>query len=31
MEHNLGLASDPIDALVQIGCIERNAVGAPKL
>lgn len=28
MEHNLGLTCDPIKGLVQIPCIERNAVGA---
>lgn len=28
MEHNLGLTCDPIGGLVQIPCIERNAVGA---
>ena len=30
MEHNLGLTSDPIGGLVQIPCIERNAMGAVK-
>ncbi len=30
MEHNLGLTCDPIGGLVQIPCIERNAVGANK-
>lgn len=30
MEHNLGLTCDPIDGLVQIPCIERNAMGALK-
>src|SRR3954469_9956677 len=30
MEHNLGLTCDPIGGLVQIPCIERNAVGAVK-
>jgi L-serine dehydratase len=30
MEHNLGLTCDPIKSLVQIPCIERNAVGAVK-
>ncbi len=30
MEHNLGLTCDPINGLVQIPCIERNAVGAVK-
>lgn len=28
MEHNLGLTCDPIGDLVQIPCIERNAVAA---
>ncbi|WP_433334067.1 L-serine ammonia-lyase [Spirillospora sp. CA-294931] len=30
IEHNLGLTCDPIGGLVQIPCIERNAVGATK-
>jgi L-serine dehydratase len=30
MEHNLGLTCDPVGGLVQIPCIERNAVGASK-
>jgi len=30
MEHNLGLTCDPIGGLVQIPCIERNAIGAIK-
>ena len=30
MEHNLGLTCDPIGGLVQIPCIERNAIGAVK-
>jgi L-serine dehydratase len=30
MEHNLGLTCDPIRGLVQIPCIERNAMGAVK-
>ncbi|MEM1179972.1 MAG: L-serine ammonia-lyase, iron-sulfur-dependent, subunit alpha, partial [Acidobacteriota bacterium] len=30
MEHNLGLTCDPVGGLVQIPCIERNAVGATK-
>jgi L-serine dehydratase len=30
MEHNLGLTCDPIGGLVQIPCIERNAMGALK-
>ncbi len=29
-EHNLGLTCDPIGGLVQIPCIERNAMGAIK-
>jgi len=28
LEHHLGLTCDPIDGLVQIPCIERNAAGA---
>ena len=28
IEHNLGLTCDPVGGLVQIPCIERNAVGA---
>lgn len=28
LEHNLGLTCDPVGGLVQIPCIERNAVGA---
>ena len=28
MEHHLGLTCDPVDGLVQIPCIERNAFGA---
>ena len=28
MEHSLGLTCDPVDGLVQIPCIERNAVAA---
>ncbi len=28
MEHNLGLTCDPVGGLVQVPCIERNAVGA---
>ena len=28
MEHNLGLTCDPVKGLVQIPCIERNAVAA---
>ena len=27
MEHNLGMTCDPIGGLVQIPCIERNAIG----
>jgi L-serine dehydratase len=30
MEHHLGLTCDPVAGLVQIPCIERNAVGAVK-
>ena len=30
MEHNLGMTCDPIGGLVQIPCIERNALGAVK-
>src|SRR5699024_4817828 len=30
MEHNLGLTCDPIGGLVQIPCIERNAVASVK-
>ena len=30
MEHNLGLTCDPVGGLVQIPCIERNAMGAMK-
>jgi L-serine dehydratase len=30
MEHNLGLTCEPIAGLVQIPCIERNAMGAIK-
>ncbi len=30
MEHNLGLTCDPVRGLVQIPCIERNAMGATK-
>ena len=29
MEHNLGLTCDPIGGLVQIPCIERNAIASP--
>lgn len=28
MEHNLGLACYPVGGLVQVPCIERNAMGA---
>ena len=28
MEHHLGLTCDPVAALVQVPCIERNAMGA---
>jgi len=30
MEHHLGMTCDPIGGLVQIPCIERNAMGAVK-
>ena len=30
MEHNFGLTCDPIGGLVQVPCIERNAMGAVK-
>jgi L-serine dehydratase len=30
MEHNLGLTCDPVGGLVQIPCIERNAMGSLK-
>jgi L-serine dehydratase len=30
MEHNLGLTCDPVAGLVQIPCIERNAIGSVK-
>ncbi|MFW0107889.1 L-serine ammonia-lyase [Rothia sp. P7181] len=30
MEHNLGLTCDPVGGLVQIPCIERNAMAAAK-
>ncbi len=30
MEHNLGLTCDPVAGLVQIPCIERNAIGSGK-
>ena len=30
MEHHLGLTCDPIGGLVQVPCIERNAMGAIK-
>lgn len=30
MEHHLGLTCDPVAGLVQIPCIERNAMGAVK-
>ncbi|WP_275293295.1 L-serine ammonia-lyase [Amycolatopsis sp. La24] len=30
VEHHLGLTCDPVGGLVQIPCIERNAVGASK-
>ena len=31
MEHNLGLTCDPVGGLVQIPCIERNAVSLDKV
>lgn len=30
LEHNLGLTCDPVGGLVQVPCIERNAVGSVK-
>lgn len=30
MEHHLGLTCDPVGGLVQIPCIERNAIGSGK-
>lgn len=30
MEHNLGLTCDPVGGMVQIPCVERNAMGAVK-
>ncbi len=30
VEHNLGLTCDPVGGLVQVPCIERNAIGAVK-
>ena len=30
MEHNLGLTCDPVGGLVQVPCIERNAMGSIK-
>ncbi len=30
MEHNLGMTCDPVGGLVQVPCIERNAMGAVK-
>jgi L-serine dehydratase len=30
MEHNLGLTCDPVNGLVQVPCIERNAMGSIK-
>ena len=30
MEHHLGMTCDPVMGLVQIPCIERNAMGAVK-
>jgi L-serine dehydratase len=26
MEHNLGLTDDPVNGLIRIPCIERNAI-----
>lgn len=31
MEHNLGLTCDPVGGLVQVPCIERNAMDATKV
>jgi L-serine dehydratase len=30
IEHNLGLTCDPVGGLVQIPCIERNAIASSK-
>jgi L-serine dehydratase len=30
LEHHLGMTCDPIEGLVQVPCIERNAIGAAK-
>jgi L-serine dehydratase len=30
LEHHLGMTCDPIGGLVQVPCIERNAIGAVK-
>ena len=30
IEHNLGLTCDPVGGLVQIPCIERNAIASVK-
>jgi L-serine dehydratase len=30
MEHHLGMTCDPVAGLVQVPCIERNAMGAVK-
>jgi L-serine dehydratase len=30
LEHHLGMTCDPIGGLVQVPCIERNAIGAGK-
>ena len=30
MEHHLGMTCDPVGGLVQVPCIERNAMGAVK-
>ena len=30
LEHHLGLTCDPVEGLVQIPCIERNAMGSAR-
>jgi L-serine dehydratase len=30
LEHHLGMTCDPVAGLVQVPCIERNAMGAEK-
>jgi L-serine dehydratase len=30
LEHHLGMTCDPVAGLVQVPCIERNAIGATK-